>query len=159
MKMLFALLLLLTVNPIAMAEGDDSPNSFLCIADFSTGFAKEGGEWRPVKFDISDNKYILRRPNESDLKRYDGLPSKINVSWVWVDFGKEVSFHTCQNEADRWGRIRCPFAGLNVVVNIKTLVFQAYLPGDYTNWEHPDDPYYREREDTPYIEIGKCSAL
>ena len=159
MKMLFTLLLLLTVNPIAMAEGDDSPNSFLCIADFSTGFVKEKGEWRPAKIDISDNKYILRRPNVSDLKRYEGLPSKKNVSWVWVDFDKEVSWHTCKKEAGPWGRIQCPFGTLDLVVNFKTLVFQVYAHGDYTMWEDPDDPDGRVPEDTPYIEIGKCGAL
>jgi hypothetical protein len=159
MKMIFTLLLLLAVGPIAMAEGDDSPSSFLCIADFSTGYAKEGGKWRPAKFDISDNRYILRHPNELDLKRYEGLPSKKKVSWVWLDFGKEVSWHTCKNEATASGRIYCPSGGLDLVVNIKSLVFQLYYHGDYTMWNDPEDPDGRELKDTPFIQIGKCSPL
>ena len=158
MKMLFTLLFLLTVNPIAMAEGDDSPKSFLCIADFSTGFAKEGGEWRPVQVDISDKKYILRRPNELEKKQWKNYESKKKVSWVWLKFGEEWSWHTCKNEATESGVIPCPYRFLNLVVNIKSLVFQIYHQGDYTNWIDPDDPYYQELTLEPFIEIGKCTA-
>jgi hypothetical protein len=158
MKMLFALLLLLSFNPIAMAEGDDSPTSYVCTPDFSTGFAKKEGEWRPVRFDISDKKYILRRLNESEKKAWKHFESKKDVSWVWLKSGEKTSWHTCKNEATESGRILCPYEFLDLVVNIKSLTFQIYRKGDYVYWIHPDDPDYEDLTAETYIEIGKCTA-
>ena len=144
MRILTVILVALVV-PAAVAQ-DDEPDQYLCIADQATGFIYEDGSWRSANFDVGDNKYIVRRAKESDGILAEGK------EWGYVAFGTQ-NFVGCDQVGPAF---TCsPFGqGLlgNFVVNLSTLRYQRYYPFGYTNGgDSPDD--------TPLIEIGKCSPL
>ena len=141
MKIL-AVLLLFSVFPSVMAQ-EKSPDSYLCIGDMATGFIYKNDAWQQTHFIVDDSKYLLRHTRETDadwVKPHE---------WAWVDFGEERAYNWC----DGSDSLECAGVFVNIKINIRTLRFQAYFHGTYT--EAAEDMHH----DTPRIEIGKCTPL
>jgi hypothetical protein len=143
MKFLAVILVVLVV-PSAIAQDAESPSAYLCIPDMATGFIQKDGKWQSTSFDISDNKYIFRRPKEGDPHP--------NAAWLWAEFGTTGIFSTCEEEANESGFVYCDRLGGYVFLNLKVLKYQLYERSGYV----VTDTKYNG---TPNIEIGKCSPL
>ena len=146
MKKLTALLLLLPAIPLAVAEDDETPNSYLCIADMSTGFKYDNGMWQQTHFNVDGSKYMLRHTKESDVVWVK------EHKWAWVEFGETVAYSWCDVPADS-DYFNCSGVMVEVQLNVKTLRYQMYYHGTYLAASE------EQHADTPHIEIGKCSPL
>ncbi len=135
--------MLFAENVLAAQRAEPGP-TWLCIADKSTGFKFERGEWRIATFSTAQSKYILRQfPSSAD-------PNKL--IYDWVDFGEKRDFALLGCK-DNDVSIICEPLGGDVRFNKKTLRFISYY---FIGYIHADDS---EASDTPLIEIGKCSPI
>ena len=116
-------------------------DSYLCIADQSTGFAfdKSTEQWSAKNFNVSENKYIVRRirTEESVFLDWQGeIPEiicrqRINVRSLTCDESNHADF----------------FFSAKTMRYMKVSAFGYLVPFDQVG------------DDTPFIEIGKCSPL
>lgn len=132
-KYLFLTFALLLLIPNLSFAGE----SYLCVADKSTGFDfnKTSKEWYSTNFNTTNQKYIISK--------------SIIPSYTWdikvLGGGTEAY---CKNDFNENGILICGVA-YEFRINIKKLRYlKSYLSG-----------YYLNGSDTPYIEIGKCSAI
>jgi hypothetical protein len=78
---------------LAITTVSAAPNQYLCIAESMGGlhFDARTQSWKPQAFK-ADGKYVLRRINDDDRKRYDylltfpGIPNP-NADWAFFTFG------------------------------------------------------------------------
>lgn len=135
-KILVLLLLIVSTNVFAN-------ESYLCIADKQTGFSfnKQSKTYESENFNVSKSKYILKNNNNT---------------WEWTDFGLEHSL--CKGSFNASGIFGCGGGIESVTFNknnlryVKTSIF-GYLVGDDKNFK------FKDGENTPFIEIGKCSPM
>ena len=150
MKRLVLILSALLLVPWVVAEDETRITAYLCIADMATGFVYENGRWQRTNFDVSGNKYILRQPKKSDPEPLSDSP------WLWGRFGQKYLLGIC-DETDEYGDMECSEGGgaAELFINLSSLRYQLYYQYGYV---HSAD-FKDTRDDTPLIEIGKCSAL
>ena len=124
------------------AESNDV-KGFLCIPDYSTGYAIEkSNKWIPVQFDVEGMKYLLKKKKDK---------------WYWAEYGEEPhsvvdlcepfnekGFTSCKNREDE------------VLFNRNTLRFQVVRPYGYVVADFAMDKDYPS---TPFYKIGTCSPL
>jgi hypothetical protein len=138
----FTAALTLSLAPYCVAAADEQP-TYLCIVDLATGFNFVSGNWKSVNFPPGA-KYIVRPARGDELKL---------SRWVVVAFGEERSMARCE-EFNQYGWL----VGCNGIQEFKfnkeTLKFlTAYLIG-YVRTEPG-----KENDNTPSIEMGKCSRI
>lgn len=127
--------------------------SYLCVADKATGFDfnKTRNEWVQANFRPT-NKYVLARSKQP------------NFAWEVKDFGQTVSSAECRNSFNEVGNLFCSgLGGSDFRFNRNSLRYmKVYLIG-YWNDGNPADrasvQLFAEGDNTPSIEIGKCSPL
>lgn len=119
-----------------------SQNSYLCIPDLATGFSyqKNLDKWKISTFDVAKNKYILTKSNTN--------------KWEWKIFGEEYSNVNCDNTFSEHGYLNCN-GFEQIQFNKKNLRFMKIYRIGYVNKGIGGI----EGEDTPNMEIGKCSPL
>ncbi len=119
----------------------NAQNSYLCIADLSTGFSfdKVSKKWKSADFNVSGERFLL---------------SKKNNAWEWKKFGQESTSYNCSKDFNEAGYLHCESL-IRVVFNRKNLRFQSYYSIGYVN----KGVIGNEGEDTPYITIGQCSPI
>ena len=124
--------------------------SYLCIADMSVGFKFEsqGVRWKNAQYN-TDQKYIDSRSSN---------PSN-SGKWIIKEIGHSVPSAFCDDEFTEIGSLRC--SGLvEFRMNKKNLRFLvAYLFGYWTDSIPGDKSPLVEGENTPSVDIGKCSPL
>lgn len=119
---------------IAVAE------SYLCMADAAAGFAysKETQTWQPVSVKKMDKRYVLK---EKDGK------------WLWTEMGSPAVF-PCEGGFSKEGSISCRLV-YSFHFSKVTLRYQADMTVATTILER-SDPW---SNDSPFIEIGRCSSI
>jgi hypothetical protein len=120
------------------------PDTFLCIADKSTGFKLQGKQWDIANFKIEDTRYLVKAVPERM-----GLDGKVN--YEITPFGEKYALHECYREGTV-EQIACGGLGIGFLMNFRTLRFQEMYGIGYVSGE--DDG-----NNTPYMTIGKCSPL
>ena len=123
--------------------------SYLCIADLATGFTfdEKTREWRQAKFK-ADKKYIIS-------KNKDG-----GNAWMVKEMGKKFPNAWCGAGFNDVGWLYCGEKQADFRMNKENLRFLAFYPfGYWTTGTKGFDKPVREGEDTPFIEIGKCTIL
>lgn len=142
MRRLFWGVTLAIMPLVGHAAGDTTPNAFLCIPDYSTGFAIGGsGKWEPSPFNVKGKEYVLNNQNGR---------------WFWTDKGQTAK--DPQNLCggfDKDGFISCKHGDTSVFFNLRTLRFQAVYPYGYV----VSDVAIDKLAVTPSYEIGRCSAM
>ena len=140
MRPVILLAMIVTAGPVYAAD------AYICAADQSTGFIFKDGEWRAVNFDVSRNRYLVRKATEAD--------SHSTSPWLYGEFGQQILGGQC-DEPFPTGLLNCRSAGQDFRMNTKTMRYQLYHWIGYVisneSGIHPSD--------TPYIEIGRCSPL
>lgn len=142
--------ILLCLLVIAGSAGADG---WLCVADSATGFRydKASGTWKPTVLK-TDEKLVVRRPNNQDLAEY--LKSK---EWVVQVVGEAIPFASCDRDfEDKLLTCGTPRGGFEFSADsLRFIVTSAWraLDSDAELAALNHDP------DTPYLEIGRCTAL
>lgn len=134
---LLATALLVSASTTAHAE---DATSYLCIAEKGSGFKfnTSNQTWEHARFNVSESKYIL---------------SKSQGVWTWKRVGQKHGI-TCSENFNESGYMHCTSFD-QVTMNRKTLRFLLVYPVGYVNVGIAG----KEGEDTPSMEIGKCSSL
>lgn len=132
------LILLFMVPSVGLAAESEETEGYLCIPSYSTGFAlNEAGKWVPTRFNISGEKYLLK---------------KKEVGWVWNKFGQNGYSRNCEDSGE--GYIKCNDFGTEIRMNRITLRFQQIFPYGYVVEDVKVDGKL-----TPSFTIGTCSRL
>jgi hypothetical protein len=110
--------------------------NYICIADETVGFSynKATNKWQSVNLYIGAEKYTL---TTEDGKR------------VWKKLGDPLPMRRCQ-ETDTY--VICDIMIMRVSLNKSNLRYQIIYDFGYV--EGNDSP-----DDTPYIQIGRCSSM
>jgi hypothetical protein len=125
-------------DKIALTLSKDE--SYLCVADKATGFAlnKTTKEWHTIDINTEDSKFIL---SKSKLKGYSYDIKKLEEDYPMI---------RCKNEFTKYGTLLCERL-MQFSFDKDTLSYHKRSPSGY--WS----PAYKE--DTSYIESGKCRPL
>ena len=125
------------------------PGSYLCITDQVSGFAfdAQSSKWVATTF-VANQRFILRRVRDDDQDRY------MNSKWTLSEFGQRSPMLFCRNDISNETHILSCDSYFLLMFNYDTLRFQLIYPIGYVN-PAPN----HEGEDTPAIQIGKCSPL
>ena len=146
---LASLLSILTLTLSVEAEDSDS---YICVADQTTGFTFEQGTWKSTNFK-EDRKFLFKR----EVAQHDG-PNWNSGDKIWSmsELGQENSSMLCSDKVNLSSGpivlddIVC-HGFTNVKFNKKSLrVLLSYFVG-FTDGDNNDN--------TPTITIGKCSKL
>jgi hypothetical protein len=144
----FAISALVTVQIASAAE---TPPSWLCIAEQSTGFAFINGAWRTTNF--TPEKYILKIRKVDDIERC--LDPSIELGkcpdfkgYVFTKFGEDDG-EICRNNNST--AIICGSIFSHVIFYKATLRFMNIYKAGYVDGDRPGN--------TPSITIGKCASL
>jgi hypothetical protein len=125
--------------------------SWLCAGDLANGLAynKANRTWEPTRFNAKDTKFIIR-PSDHPTRKYE-----VN------EFGKpEGPFpdYACKVEPNEAGYLFCSGLFGEFKFNTKNLRYiRVYLAGYIEIM--PSNTLMAEGEDTPMIEIGRCSKI
>ena len=136
----------LLVAGLVLAGLVSAADSYICAADRSTGFIYKDNEWQAVNFDVSQNRYLVRKATEDD--------SHSSSPWLYGEFGQSILGGQC-DEPFSTGLMICRSAGQDFRVNISKMRYQLYYWVGYIISNDTSS----HRSDTPYIEIGRCSPL
>jgi len=140
MKRVFVLVFLSVAGPVGAAD------AYICTADGSTGFVFRNSEWQTVSFEVSQNRYLVRKATEND--------DHSTSPWLYGEFGQSILGGQC-DEPFSTGLMNCRSAGQDFRMNTKTMRYQLYPWIGYVISNESGI----HSSDTPYIEIGRCSPL
>lgn len=145
----FAASLILLMPIFGLAE------SYLCVADKSSGFQFSETSWEAVSF-IADNKYLIQA---SEIDRFPFHVIKV---------GDKTPVIMCKEGFNSGGFLHCASGGpwdmLGIALgehfsfNVKSLRFMRVVPRGYINVV-PGNKILDSQSGTPYIEIGKCLKI
>ena len=134
----FAILLLVALHVFA-------EEAYVCVADLQTGFMldKTENEWRATKFQTNDKFVISKAKPQKDRFRPQG------TRWEVKLMGEKVSQIWCTDDFNEFGNLVCRGLTGDFRMNKNNLRFLYFY----------DMGYWNDRTDTPFIQIGKCSAM
>lgn len=147
MKPLFFTVGLLTLGPTHQPRV-----SYLCIPDYTIGFQydKATKEWSNTSFRIKE-RYVLARPDADKFSNY---------KWGVTEVGSKFPSSFCMEDFNEKGLISCN-GGFVFEMSTETLRFLISKTFGYIQ-KYPlklGDETLLEGSDTPYMTIGKCSAI
>ena len=145
---------------IAGADG----NTYLCIAEHSVGFKYEDGSWHESRFDVSDEKFLIKKLETG--KYYD--PYYKGYKYGIFPLGETNPTHRCEkrqfNAVTGFSYI-CG-TGHEIEIFETILGFQIghiyFSPESGKFVETYNYGYWPEdesSENTPYITLGRCSVI
>ncbi len=162
-------LVIIVFSVAAAAQAD----SYLCVADKSTGFQfnKSTKTWESVNFNVDDSKYIVRPTTPDDKVLWPGR----YAYGVWK-LGENTPMILCKEGISKADWLSRGAEYQRFVLNARTNRYMHTYVGEYmvATFENVRDDHgmpviidgewvSRDKEDeggdTPYMEIGKCSSL
>ena len=126
-------------------------DSYLCVANMATGFAynKTLDKWDVANFNVDDKKYVVTRSKRE------------NFAWEVKQIGRNIPVSWCKKDINEVGLLHCE--GFQYFkMNINNLRFMSVYMVGYIHYNIKDDNgniMFKEGENTPSMEIGKCSPL
>lgn len=115
----------------------------ICVADASTGFKYEQGNWSIRNFNVQNERYVVAPLD-------DKSPLRPSFNYKITQIGGGMSDVNCNRNSDFPNLMGCQ--GIVIfTVNFSNLRFQSYFPGGYVLID--------QNIDTPYVMIGKCSQF
>lgn len=145
MKKVITFLIMITL--LSTAYADKEPKVYMCIPDYSTGFAMEKGKWKPATFSVEGLKYILKKNEKSE--------------WQWSKFGEGQPVADISHCSDGFtvnGYMGCTLGANEISFNRQSLRFSNHYMIGYIL---SNDKIGTKREgfNVPSIIIGTCSTL
>lgn len=135
-----AILVFLSTTSAANAASE----TLLCVADMSTGFAMDGKEWVTARFNVKDQRIVVK-----PVTPYEYLGQQVN--YEVTKMGESYPSHRCVRSDGAEG-MTCGGLGWGFTVNFRTLRYQDYYGIGYVDGRDNGD-------NTPSITIGKCVPL
>lgn len=117
---------------------------WICVPDMSTGFKWKSTRWESVNFN-TDHTYIV-----SEVPSYDWLGAQIGAEVNRP--GSPYAEYRCEGSIPDNGVLVCGAPAMNFIFNSGTLRYQEYYGIGFLDGSDTEG-------NTPFIEIGKCSAL
>jgi hypothetical protein len=117
--------------------------TYICVADKSAGFLYDQRQktWNTATFNVSDSKYTL---------------SQNSGSWKWKKIGEQSNSPIeCEKQFTEYGYLNCNSGFTDIQFNKKNLRYIKIYRVGYVNV----GIIGKDGEDTPNIEIGKCSPV
>lgn len=150
------------VAGIMVSIGDRAaaqPDQYLCVPDQSIGFRfdKASRHWAATSFSPTE-KYVLRTVRPSDLAAYGPLLK--GATWGFFQVGEKLPLGSCKVDAVMG--LTCFEGVLSVDFDQGSGRFQTYARGNYVDQAFVEQlpPDTRPKQpDTPFIEIGTCTAF
>lgn len=117
-------------------------DSYLCVTEEATGFISQYGVWKQANFDVSEEKFIVRKFKKGEPKMKDEFthgvfPLGSDFPNYWCTFPEENQKLLCRSGIGSF--MFSPKTGRF----IKTHIFG----------------YWDNKDDTPSISRGKCSKI
>jgi hypothetical protein len=156
------------------ATEPSQPNSFLCIAEQSTGFAldKAHHSWNATRF-AAGEKYLIRRVTkdttaEITVEGIGDMRIPLNSTWAVWQFGndKKPLLECMKTDFDENGMLACEGgipqfqfnkkSGRFIIGTIYGYVVNGFGLSAQTGKVIANEP---DGSLTPFIEIGTCSAI
>jgi hypothetical protein len=138
--------LLLAIFFVICSYPANASESYLCITEEKTGFSYSKGRWETVKFEVSDDKLILRVFKDSDLTTWFGEGYTHGV----FPLGSKAPMYACVTNIDKRYICRVGFGSFFFSPDsgrfIKTYPF-GYVDGKDS------------QSDNPTISRGRCSVI
>ena len=138
---------------ISAAAAVDEPSSYLCAPDMATGFIfdKTTGQWHGANFRATQ-KYVVSRSKTAKSE------------WEVKEVGSPLPQAFCISNP-KWNpqALLCEGPTANFWMDRKNLRYLNVYPHGW--WDVGQDVGVehlfgvREGDDTPYIEIGKCTPM
>ena len=127
-----------------------SAESWLCIPDMATGFRYDKilRKWTQSTFQTDGERMIIKKASDPQV-RYEVR-----------EFGKDdtLPLARCQKDFTEYGFLKCEGILSEFKFNKKNMRYiRTYLAG-YVEII-PGNTFMKEGNDTPLIEIGRCSAI
>ncbi|MDM7950090.1 hypothetical protein [Hydrogenophaga sp.] len=146
MKAVLALALLLPVMASAAT-------SYLCVADKATGmgFDKASGVWEVRTF-RADSKYLVSEATEREEAIYA-------AKWLVKKMGSSSPTLLCPEGFSEIGFLFCENLGEFKFNRKSGRYLRSYTMGYFNDMPGKAGPLRAEGDDTPAIEIGKCSPI
>jgi len=123
-----------------------SADPWLCAKEDATGFLFSNGQWERSRFNVEDEKYILRK-----LKQGEYFFGARNYTYGLFVLGNETSGLPCDN-VSRPGLLICVDADSEFKFSTKSGRFLMMHTGDYLDGE--DDA-----GSAAFFSRGRCSKL
>lgn len=118
-------------------------NSYICISDESVGFVQKNGQWSQSRFDVAEQKYILRPLKKGDVS----ISDEFNYG-VFPIGSSDTPIHWCVFEEYK-GDFICRAGEGSFMFSPKSGGFiKTYVFG-----------YWDNSTDNPNISRGRCSKL
>lgn len=118
----------------------------LCIADWSTGYKFDQGNWSIRNFHVRDQRYVVA-PLDTNS------PLRPQFNYQITRIGEAMSDFNCHRRLDISHLMGCGSILGTFSVNFQTLRFQHYFVGSYLQGSD------NSNADTPFLTIGKCSIF
>ncbi len=136
----------LAASANAQTNAPEGPR-WLCVADASTGFSfdADAKRWRPTHF-RTDEKWIIRRPSAVEKAEWR------SPEWVIAQPGRSRPTGSCASDF-RDDELNCTALLGSLTFSRKTLRYIRAADFGYVA------PIGAEGGDSPYMEIGRCSAF
>jgi hypothetical protein len=157
---------LIAVLAAALPVASQAADSFLCIAEQSTGFAldKAHSSWKASHFKAGE-KYLIRRVTPDTVAEVNGMRMRLNSAWaVWLFGNDKKPLVECMNDFDETGVLACESGipqfqfskknGRFIVGTIYGYVLNGFGFSDGKMVANEPDGSL-----TPFIEIGTCSTI
>ena len=119
---------------------------WLCVGKVSTGFTFQNEKWEQTKFNVENEKYILRKLKEGE--QFFGAKAQTYGLFI---LGNDTSGMPC-DDVSQPGMLICLSSGLEFKFSTKSGRFLMTHTAGY--WEGRDDT-----DNSPFISIGLCSKL
>lgn len=129
---------------LASPSASQSQETLICLADLSTGFRLENGNWTITQFNTGNQRFLV-----SPIKDQD--PLKASFNYTVTRIGDAAPRYYCSRIVNQTQMV-CGGMGWGFVVNFSTLRFQdIYGIGFLDGTDQPGN--------TPGMTIGKCSRV
>lgn len=143
---IFIYTIFMTISSFCYAEPTE--DSFLCAADDAVGFKYENGSWEKASFDISEEKFIIRRINENEI----GFKDKENPYAIYK-LGKNTSTLRCPSPDKASGNFFCRLGNMGQL-SFSPESGRFIKTYNFGYWQGSDDI-----NDQPHIMKGRCSKI
>jgi len=128
-------------------------DSYICVADKSTGFAfdKISKSWMSANFNVHEGKYLISRVKKRD-------------AWEVKNVGQKNALIWCKNGFSESGELQCKGPVSFFKMSKKTLRYIMFYTAGYWNeprkaWDGNNTITMEEGDNTPNVQIGKCSPM
>ncbi len=119
---------------------------WLCVGKVSTGFTFQNDKWEQTKFNVENEKYILRKLKEGE--HFFGAKAQTYGLFI---LGNDMSGLPC-DDVSQPGMFTCLSSSSEFKFSTKSGRFLMTHTAGY--WEGKDDA-----DNPPFISIGRCSKL